>query len=51
MSENETEVINIIRSSNDPEKALSIAINLLVDFLASPEAPQCTSSETLREVS
>lgn len=49
MTDNELELLNIIREHDDPAKAVEIAINLLVDFLAKREVPQGTSSEHLPE--
>jgi hypothetical protein len=43
MSDNERELLNIIRTHDDPERALDIAIELLIGFLDGREAPQCTS--------
>ena len=33
MTENEKELISIIRSSNDPAKALIAAVDVIVDFM------------------
>ena len=44
MSDNELELLHIIRTSENPEKALEIAFNLMIDFLTKREAPQDTSS-------
>ena len=49
MTENEYELLNMIRNHNNPEQAVEIAIGLLIDFLAKLEAPPDTSSEHLRE--
>jgi hypothetical protein len=49
MTDNERELLNIIREHDNPAKAVDFAINLLVDFLAKREAPQDTSSEHPRE--
>lgn len=49
MTDNERELLNIIRSHHNPERALETAINLLVDFSAKHEVPQDTSSEHLPE--
>ena len=35
MTENEKELIELIRNSKDPEKALITAVNIIVDFLKS----------------
>ena len=51
MTENELELLYIIRTSENPEKALKIALDLMIDFLVKPEAPQDTSSELHREAS
>lgn len=51
MNANEIELINLIRSSNDPDRALGIALSLLADFLGSHEVLQGTSSATLQAVS
>ena len=44
MTDNELELLYIIRTSENPEKALKIAFDLMLDFLVPPEAPQDTSS-------
>lgn len=49
MTENELELLYIIRTSENPEKALEIAIDLMIDFLAKREALQDTSSVHPRE--
>lgn len=49
MTENEQELLNIIRSHDNPERAVEIAINLILDFLPSREAPQDISSARPRE--
>ena len=45
MTENELELLYIIRTHDDPEKALHIAMNLMIDFLKKREEPQDTSFE------
>ena len=35
MTENEVKLIEMIRNSRDPEKALVTAVNIIVDFLKS----------------
>ena len=49
MTDNELELLYIIRTSENPEKALKIAFDLMIDFLAKREAPQDTSFERPRE--
>jgi hypothetical protein len=44
MTTNEKELINIIRTQDNPEKAIEIAIELLITFLDEREAPQYTSA-------
>jgi hypothetical protein len=44
MTGNERELIDIIRGHDDPERAVKIALDLMVDFLAKLEALQDTSS-------
>lgn len=44
MTDNEKELLNIIRAHNDPEQAVKIAIDLMIDFLDGREALQDTSS-------
>ena len=44
MSNNEKELISIIREHDDPQKAVEIAIKLMFDFLEQRAAPQDTSS-------
>ena len=45
MTDNELELLYMIRTSENPEKALKIAFDLIIDFLVPPEAPQDTSFE------
>ena len=45
MTENEKELLMLIRKSENPEKALKVAMDLAIDFLKKREALQCTSSE------
>lgn len=33
MTENEKALVEMIRSSNDPAKAMSVAVDIIVDFL------------------
>ena len=49
MTENEQELLNIIRGCNDPKRAVEIAISLLIDFVKTHEVPRDTSSVHLRE--
>jgi hypothetical protein len=51
MTENERELINLIRESDNPQQALATAMELMIDFLKSYGVPQDTSSELHREVS
>ena len=43
MSNNEKELLNIIRNHDNPEQAVEIAIKLMFDFLEKHEEPQDTS--------
>lgn len=43
MTDNELELLYIIRTSENPEKALQIALDLILEFLPSVEEPQYTS--------
>ena len=45
MTDNELELLYIIRNNENPEKALKIAFELMLDFLVPPEVLQGTSSE------
>ena len=49
MTDNELELLYIIRTSENPENALKIAFDLMIDFLVKREAPQDTSSVHPRE--
>ena len=49
MTDHELELLHIIRTSENPEKALKIAFDLMLDFLVKREAPQDTSFEHPRE--
>ena len=44
MTENETVLINLIREHNDPEKALTTAIEIILSFLNHHEASASESS-------
>lgn len=44
MTNNERELLNIIRDCENPEYAAEMALNLLIDFLAKHEELQDTSS-------
>ena len=45
MTDNEKELLNIIHEHDNPECAIEIALNLMIDFLKKREVPQDTSSE------
>ena len=45
MTDNELELMYIIRTNENPEKALKTALDLMIDFLVKREAPQDTFSE------
>ena len=49
MTDHELELLHIIRTSENPEKALKIAFDLRIDFLKKREAPPDTSFEHPRE--
>jgi hypothetical protein len=51
MTNNEKELLNIIHQHSNPEKALKIALDLIVDFSKNFEAPQDTSSVLHQEAS
>lgn len=44
MTDKEKELLNIIRSHDDPEQAVKIALDLMLTFLETHEAPQDTYS-------
>ena len=44
MTQNEIDLINLIRNSDDPEKAIEIAMELMIAFLKNYEELQDTSS-------
>ena len=44
MTDHELELLYIIRNSENPEKTLQIALELMIDFLVKHEVPQDTSS-------
>lgn len=49
MSDNEKKLLSIIREHDNPEFAIEVAINLLLDFLNELGEPQGTSLEHPRE--
>lgn len=51
MTNNEKELLNIIHQHSNPEKALKIAMDIMVDFLTNYEAPQGTSFALHQEAS
>ena len=51
MTNNERELIKILRENDNPEKALKIAMDLMIDFLTSYEALQDTSFVPPQEAS
>lgn len=51
MTNNENELLNIIHQQSNPEKALKIALDLLIDFSKNYEALQDTSFVLHQEVS
>ena len=38
MTENEIRLINLIRENDNPEQALSTAVNIILSFLEQPES-------------
>ena len=49
MNENEIKLINKIRNSNDPERALQIATDIILAYLAQKESAQSKSAALLQE--
>ena len=49
MTENETQLINLIRNSSDPEKVATYMLNLFLDYLQTHAPYQETSSVVPRE--
>jgi hypothetical protein len=49
MTNNEKELLNIIRNHGDTEQALNIAINTILEFLAQHESSQEPSVASPRE--
>ena len=45
MTNNEKELLNIIHQYSNPEKAIEIAMDIMIDFLAKHEELQDTSFE------
>lgn len=53
MSENEMELLGMIREHDDPEKALAVAVDVITDFLKqlqSSEAPTAACPPGLSEI-
>lgn len=50
MNENEINLINRIRNSNDPERALQIATDVILAYLTQKEFSQPKSAALLQEV-
>lgn len=51
MTDNEKELIKLIRDNENPQQALALAMELMIEILKKHEAPQDTSSEPHREAS
>ena len=51
VTENERELINLIRENDNPQQALATAMELMIDFLRSYGVPQDTSSALHQEAS
>lgn len=51
MTDNEKELIKLIRENDNPQQALAIAMELMIEILKKHEVPQDTSSELHREAS
>jgi hypothetical protein len=49
MTENETQLINLIRNSSDPEKVATYMLNLFLDYLHTNAPSQETLSVVPRE--
>ena len=49
MVHNEIDVINKIRGSKDPERAMQIATEIILDYLAQKESSQSQSADLLPE--
>lgn len=47
MSENEQELITIIRENDNPEQALLVAVEVILSFLVQPESSQEPSAVCL----
>jgi hypothetical protein len=50
MNENEIKLINKIRNSNDPERALEIATDIILAYLAQKESDQSQPAALLQGV-
>lgn len=50
MTENETELIELIRNNENPEQALLIAIDIIIDFLNHHESVELKSSVEFQEL-
>lgn len=51
MTENEKELIKLIRENDNPQQALATAMELMIDFLKNYGVPQDTSSVPQQEAS
>lgn len=49
MTETEKEMIYFIRNSSNPEKALEIAISVIIEYLQQHESSQTPSPDSLQE--
>ena len=49
MTDNEIKLLHMIRTNENPENALKVALDLMIEFLDGREAPQDTSHAHLQE--
>ena len=49
MTDHELELLYIIRTNENPENAIKVALDLMIEFLDGREAPQDTSHAHLQE--
>lgn len=50
MTENETALLDMVRNHNNPEQALLVAIEVIIDFLTHPESTELKSSVEVQEL-
>lgn len=49
MSKNETELIDMVRENDNPEQAMMIAVDIILEYLRRPESFEAQAAAYLQE--